>query len=179
MIKKVRAGVKRPPLKKKWVYMCSAIIAVVASSLFLRDKLMTVDIRARSEAPFQKGHLKVEKFAWYEQDKKYAMLQPEAGQYYISIDVTMKHTYAVATWFAPSLDSYIKDGSGKLHQIEMVALDQPLAGGSYANNQPVAGSLSYMVPDKSELTWCYKLSQDKQEDELCIPLDQYNQKGRL
>lgn len=151
-------------------------IGTLAMSFLFIQRLSTVELRTRSEAPLTRGALVLQSFSWKNQDSKYAMIKPSAKELYITVEVSMKHTLPYDAWFTPAIESYVKDSTTKKHGIEMVIMDNPFDATSYKPGALATGSLAYNVPvaDKN-LEWCYHFSSNSQSDEdLCVPLNDYN-----
>lgn len=96
-----------------------------------------------------------------------------AGFRFVVVNVAIAHKYAVPTWLAPSLQSYVQDGAGQQYQLTPDdEIKQPLVAKEYKPGEVATGELAYEVPGSAkQLAWCYDLGRGTDKTApLCIDL---------
>ena len=130
-----------------------------------------------SQLPKQNATTRLESISWSNVGDDKAASKALDGYKYIGVDATIRNISQSPIWYAPVLQSYVKDAAGRRYGIEMVVFNKPLPGGQYESNQQASGELGYMVPVKDAvLTWCFESKQGDKQTALCQPLVANNKK---
>jgi hypothetical protein len=96
-----------------------------------------------------------------------SVFQPQPGDEFVIVDVTVTQYTRNSQWLAPVTQSYVVDSHGTHYQMAPYALDNPFYAGVYDVGQQASGQLSYGVARSARfLKWCYELSGTTK----CVPL---------
>ena len=163
---------KLADIKKSHRIVTIIVLGVIVSVLLVAVTKRYQSVASTAMPKTVAGAIRLDDLSWQYVPSEKAMTPPLDGYTYISVDVSLANIAKTATWFAPVLQSYVKDTQDRHYGIEIVELQHPFEGKTYASGEVAKGQLAYLVPKNDRLQWCYDVSSENHPVKpLCMVLD--------